>query len=480
MNTRMKDMVMDDTRQTERAFAWAEQVMAGKIIAKSQHERWRPQWFLDIATGASEPIRVVMRGFRNPGYASPNEDGARAMLKVEAAMLRYLQDIPVTVPKYHGYDEELGWMLMERMAGESELTEVPDVNVRFDIFKGYLEDLAVLHSQPLDRSRVPEGMFVPSSMAELTAKFFDDHLAYYRNQDARKQPEPLLEFGIQWLRHHPFKRERPMRLGLGDIGPNQFLFDGPKYKALLDYEYAMVADPLMEIGLMRSREMTYPIGRFGELLRHYGAYYEGLTGEPFDVEALQYWTIFGVVVWPLLMNPAIQKPDPLLTDQAFLYSWETHHRRCIAESLAEQYDITLDQPELPIDGETILTPLHELIINQFDAHYIPKVQAGADRSFASYSKAIAQTLARGDRFGAKLYGDTLEELSGLLDVRPDSVASGLRQLEAAVAQDYEKDFEKRVRFFHRFEIRKEYLYEPMQHATGCASRSPLSRLTPSR
>jgi hypothetical protein len=33
-----------------------------------------------------------------------------------------------------------------------------------------------------------------------------------------------------------------------------------------------------------------------------------------------------------------------------------------------------------------------------------------------------------------------------------------------------------VRFLHRVEMRREYLYEPMQRATGVSVRKPLQRI----
>ncbi len=55
-------------RDEAAAFAWAEQVTGATVVSKRLQARWRPHWFLELETPAGETKRVMLRGFRNPGY----------------------------------------------------------------------------------------------------------------------------------------------------------------------------------------------------------------------------------------------------------------------------------------------------------------------------------------------------------------------------------------------------------------------------
>ena len=98
-----------------------------------------------------------------------------------------------------------------------------------------------------------------------------------------------------------------------------------------------------------------------------------------------------------------------------------------------------------------------------------------------------------DRFSSKLNlseseaADTgryrpIVALPEVLGRRPSDRMEGLAAFERAVAADYERDLERRLRLFHRMEVRKEFLWEPIQRATGFATNHPLTRMnaSPSR
>lgn len=462
-----------ETRE-EAAFAWVEQVLGGRILSRRLQSRWRNQWFLEVERdGAIE--RVVLRGFRNPGYTAEDTSGARAMLALEAQALEALQDVPVATPRYLGSNPDLGWMLMEWLDGDSELTQIADEDRRFAIYQGYVEELATLHAYPLDKIRLPAAMPRPASSRAFREELIARHEGFYRSL-ALPDAEPVLELGLQWVKHNDISSERPLGLGLGDVGPNQFLFVEDRFHALVDFEYAVIGDPLMEMGMMRGRDVTYHTGRMTEHMRHYGACYERLTGIPLDLRALQYWTIAGPALWNVYTVMGTQRADPAMIDLAFLFAYEVQQKRCILEGIAEYYGFRLTRPELPKPTNTLLSPLTQALAAQLDGHF--REQAGEDpyaASFARYSASIARTLALGDGTALMLETANREELGALLGHRIGDWRHGLRELEALIAADWEKDLERRVNMLYRCEVRREYLYEPMQRATGVSHGWPMSR-----
>ena len=466
---------MSDTRRDEEAIAWAAQVTGGTVVRREKQSRWRPQWILDIDTSDTQPKRVLLRGFRNPGYTEIDESGARGFLEREAQMLEALQPVPVKLPRYYGHDRELGWMLMEFVDGDTELTRVDDADRRFDIYTKYIEQIAQLHAWPLDKIKLPPGVERPASCREFKNGLRDRNTSFYRLMP-RKHPEPAMELGLQWVANNELPDERPPCIGLVDTGPNQFLFKERDVTAMIDVEYAMVCDPLMEMGMMRGRDITYHTGRMPEHIRHYGKCYEELTGIPLSLESLQYWTIAASALWCVFTVAGTQKPNPLMVDMAFLFSYEVQQKRMFLEGLAEKYGIALPAPEFPTEQSSTLGVLHALMEQQFEKYYSPRSTDADGMAFAKYSAAIARTLARGNHCHLKIEGDNLDELGAILGSRVADLATGMFGLEQEIAKDHMRDLEKRLQFLHRFEVRREFFYEPMQVASGVSHGHLMGRM----
>jgi Phosphotransferase enzyme family len=457
-------------RGTDTALAWAEDVVGGHIVERALQARWRPHWFLTIAAPDGRETKVMLRGFRNPGYLGP-EGVTRAWLRREAAALRTLQSTSVKVPRYYGYLEEYDWLLMEWVQGDELLTEVADPARRHALFDEYMENVATLHGLALDELDIESDVMpVPSPETTLRGSARMATKAYRAAQPPGT--EPLLELGIWWVEHHVPEATRDVAFCGGDVGPNQFIFGDTGVTSMFDLELAHLGDPYEDLGLMRMREMCYPIGGLPDHLRRYA---DG-TGEPLDIEALQYWTVVGMITGPLVCWGRVAHPDPALPDQIPLFSWDPIYRRGLAEALMEVYDITPEAPDLPSPRETERAKLHELLVGQMHDYYVPTLTDPEQQFRARGTAALAETLARGDAIGPQLEQATLDELGDVLGTKPRDLPSGLGRLEEAVREDPEQDLERRLRFFHRMQVRHEYLYEPIQRSMGFASNSPLARM----
>ncbi len=397
-------------RRTKEAFAWAESVTGGRIVSKRRQARWRPHWFLEIDTGASEPLRVMLRGFRNPGYLN-DEKGARASLATEAGVIRSLQDSPVRVPRFCGFNDEISWLLMEWVPGTEMLTAIENETLRHDLFRQYMENIAQLHTLDWEKLDVPEGLPRPTTARDNVVGGIEIREKLYRSYQGI-DPEPLFELGIRWIHDHAPRMERPVRYCGGDIGPNKFMFEDGRVLARFDLEIAHLGDPLQDLGLMRLREMDYPIGRLPDHLRHWS-----------EVTSLE--------------------PD-----------W----------------------PECLASRATPRSNAHALLARQLEETFAPRAADDEERFFLECSGALARHLELGNALCPELDRQDLEELGAVLGRRPSDRMEGLAALERAIEADYERDLERRLRVLHRMEVRKEFLWEPIQRATGFASNHPLTRM----
>jgi aminoglycoside phosphotransferase (APT) family kinase protein len=465
---------MSIPRFDEEGFRWAEELLGGRIVAKRKHNRWRPQWFLDVERPDSSIRPVLLRGFRNPGYTASDEQGARDWLEVESEILRTLETLPITVPGHLGYNHELGWLLMDRLDGDADITDVTDADRQFTAYRGYMEELAKLHAIPLSSIDLSPKIPHPGTTTEHRQRLMRDHITFFRKLD-RTEPEPILELGIQWVLDHDIPTERPLALGLGDVGPGQFLFVGDRFRSLIDFEYGMIADPFMEIGMMRARALQYPIPRLPEHILHYGKIYAEASGQPFDLDAIRYWTVAGPALWTLMSNAGVQHQMPEMIDLVFLLSWETQQKRAVIEAMAEYHGIQLTPPTLPIERTSLLGPLVDTLTGQFDRYYAPRAKDPAEEAFVTYSAALSRTIARGNATLGEIDSANMDELGALLGCRPDDWFEGMWAFERLIAEDYARDFEARLRFLYNVSMRREFLYAPMQIATGCGTNAPVAR-----
>src|SRR5262249_38684108 len=154
---------------------------------------------------------------------------------------------------------------------------------------------------------------------------------------------PVIELGLWWMRGHAPKDAGEMRLCWGDVGANQFMFDGDRLTGLLDAELARIGHPLVDIGCMRYRAVFYPIGDMVPHLRHY----EELSGRPLDLERFQYYTMMAPLYGRLGFTEKISKPDAWSLDQVAVQSFDPPGRRAIIEVMLDSYGIDLDLPRLP-------------------------------------------------------------------------------------------------------------------------------------
>jgi aminoglycoside phosphotransferase (APT) family kinase protein len=120
--------------------------------------------------------------------------------------------------------------------------------------------------------------------------------------DAIEEPHPAIEYGIAWCRER-LPLERPRVVSHGDFRIGNLAVDEGGIVAVLDWEFARVADPLEDLAwpLVRS-------WRFGADDRHLGgiddagpylARYEELTGLEVPREELGVWEVLGNVKWAL-------------------------------------------------------------------------------------------------------------------------------------------------------------------------------------
>jgi aminoglycoside phosphotransferase (APT) family kinase protein len=106
------------------------------------------------------------------------------------------------------------------------------------------------------------------------------------------EPQPFLTEGFRWLRANAPKASRVSLLH-GDYRAGNFLFQGDRITAIVDWELASLGDPLQDLGwaVMNLWRLNDKICGFYEL-EDFLQRYESISGIPVDRQAMAWWEVW--------------------------------------------------------------------------------------------------------------------------------------------------------------------------------------------
>ena len=176
-------------------------------------------------------------------------------------------------------------LLFERSPGTHELGHLTTTD-REAVLDDYLDRIADLH---LLR---PDELDLPSRRAEAGTNPIVAELDRWEAALDRRsrRPWPLLSLAFRALRRHAAEPE-PAELVLchGDVGPRNFLHDGRRVTALLDWEFWHVGEPFDDLAwwIWRAHERSCGCGDLPTQLRRWSA----RTGIALDGRRIDYYTV---------------------------------------------------------------------------------------------------------------------------------------------------------------------------------------------
>jgi hypothetical protein len=224
----------------------------------------------------------------------------------------------------------------------------------------------------------------------------------------------------------------PPSLVQGDTGPGNFLHDGRRVTAVLDFELAHLGDPMEDLAWIGTRNAQEPVPDYAALLHGY----ESAGGVPVDADRIRYHLLFAELrIAVLAAERRNDRPDPQ-ADLGNRLIYGTLHTRLTVEALAEVAD--LDLPEVAVDDggggvrDTDVTGYYDAVLAQLRDIVTPAI---ADPFAVRRAKGLARVvkyLRMVDRFGDGPEQAELRSIAAILHERPRSVAEGRMLLEQAV------------------------------------------------
>jgi aminoglycoside phosphotransferase (APT) family kinase protein len=130
--------------------------------------------------------------------------------------------------------------------------------------------------------------------------------------DAHPNPRPVLEWALRWAETH-LPEHLPPVLCHRDFRTGNYMLDGVRLTAILDWEFAGWGDPDEDIGWFCCKGW-----RFGRLDReaggvseraHFYRGYESKSGRRLDPERIKFWEIYANIRWAVI---ALQQSDRFL------------------------------------------------------------------------------------------------------------------------------------------------------------------------
>lgn len=144
------------------------------------------------------------------------------------------------------------------------------------------------------------GLAVPSP-ADAARRRLDHWRAAF--DEDRCRPEPIADAGFRWLDRTPVPSAARVTVVHGDYRSGNFLFDGPRLLAILDWEMVHAGDPLEDLAWVMDPLWAHGSGRPAATVAEPEAIrlWEAASGLSADPEALRWWRVFaqlmGLVIW---------------------------------------------------------------------------------------------------------------------------------------------------------------------------------------
>lgn len=427
---------------------WVEATGGGRVTRLERHVARREAWIVDV----TRPDGSVLEGFLRLEREQPSAETATSLFK-ETKIIEALGRTSVPVPKVFGRSEELGCTLFERVRGRADIDKLTDARQQRAVMEDFIRVMARMHALDLDElALAPYMPYLPTTAEEAALEEVDLALRQWKDFLAG-YTEPLITFGVDWLRRNAPKTVARISLVQGDTGPVNFMFDGDEVTAVIDLEWGHYGDPLEDLGNFCVREFWNPSGG----LRGLFELYEKESGIPYTREAAMYYRVHQNVRGMIPIHAVTVMAHPRESVAWFL-AYRYIGDRATCEAIAEAEGVQVERPEMPTDAGTrdILSEAAQYAIDNDVQPHLSNLFA---RSRANDVKILVQVMDRKRRYGATLASTECDELGELLGTRPATLDEGLRALDEAIRERRLPD-DQVISYLTRRSYRDEWLYAP--------------------
>ena len=442
-----------------RLAAWIEQELGGRVTRLTRLPRWRPAWDIDVEVrGRLVPLHA--RGEREPTILMPFR------IHDELPIHHLLEAHGIPVPHAYGLCDDPYALVMDRLAGHVDLSFAADDAERDQVIDECLELLARVYAIPTGAATAA-GLEMPTDDAATALGYFrriePDYDALMEGQPV----DPIAVFLRRWLVDNvPAGRHASARFILYDAF--QFMFADGHITGLIDFEMAHIADPMMDLAALRTRDTIKSLGDLASIASRY----EAITGIPIDHDVVEYHSVLYNVQSVVPTGPSLAAPTKGVDWLSYL-AWYTNGARWAFECIAEMRGYELEPVDVPEPRLTRRSPPYRHLVESLRT---TTTATGPDYERVTAGK-LANHLRRVDEVGAAIDAADLDDLARVLGYRPDPAEAEAELLELVRTAGRERE-EELVRLL---DARAQRIHSTLASPTSLMVRHPrLRSLRPGR
>jgi aminoglycoside phosphotransferase (APT) family kinase protein len=426
---------------------WIAEAGGGEITHLHRHLARREAWVVDV----TRPDGSVLQGFLRLQREEGGIDKRR--LERETRIIEALGAAGLPVPEVYAWNPELRAALFERDGGRSDIDKLDDVKQQRAVMEDFMRVVARMHTFPLEELNLDDVMlYKPVTASECALGEVDTNVDQWQHflKDYR---DPLTTYGIDWLRRFVPKEVARVSLVQGDTGPVNFMFDGDRVSAVIDFETGHYGDPMEDLGNICVREFWNPSGGLNGLFK----LYEQESGIPYDRFRAQYYAVHQNVRGMIPIHYVSLNAHPR-ESLAWYLCYRYVGDRATVEMLAAAMDVAIERPEMPEEmGASDV--LADAAIYAQERDVAPKLDDPFAQSRAKDVKTILLCMDRRRRYGEALAQAELADWSELLG-KPQPNLDAAH--EAVHAKILGRGFEDGplIQALARKAYRDEWLYAP--------------------
>jgi hypothetical protein len=315
-------------------------------------------------------------------------------------------------------------LLSAFVAGKDRFAEAEDKSA---LARDFVAQLAALHRiDAADPSLAALG-----DPAQPPSRRIREQVAQWQRDNLKAGADPILQLALAWLADHVPEDRGPSVVLHGDAGPGNFLFEGSRVTALVDWELTHLGDPMEDLAQIQVRSLIQPFVPMGEVF----AAYEAASGHPVDPARVRYHRLYFQMGFMVAGASAAAAPGALAGASGTALMYGTMHRRVVVRALAELTGKTLADPDLPELAPDWTDRTYAVALGDLKDEIVPA--AGNQRATAK-----AKDLARLVKFwrrrashGALFDFAELAEIKALMPSVPSDLITARATLAEAVAAD---------------------------------------------
>jgi aminoglycoside phosphotransferase (APT) family kinase protein len=421
-------MTSDDAAGTLPAdlSGWVESVTGGTLVsAQRMPGGGRKQaWFVDVLRG-EEPRELFLRW--DPG--DPTASGDPWTVHREAAFYGALRDTGLPIARLIAVHPTHQAMLATRVSGTASFAGIKDPVASEAVATDFMRHLADMHGHsPVTLGLAPTEPSVRELVNEQLAEL--DTLIAFRGG----RPEALLAIALRWLHARVPAYDGPAVVVQGDTGPGNFMHDGGRVTAIVDWELAHLGDPMDDLAWVGLRSVQED---FGDLRTRFNDYAQHSI-HSIDLDRIIYYRVLAEAKIVAMSHGQTLEREAALAgggrDVGARLVFGHLHRRLLLECLADAIGLALPPVALPVaPAQSDLDDLFTIVLDQLRHVVVPRI---ADPFAVQRTKGMARVLkylAKATQLRPQIEAEELSDLTNALgDTAPTTLLAARFEFDEQV------------------------------------------------